>query len=157
MSRWGTGPIFAFLSIVYGMMTLFLRRHFYPAFQITFVPYWLMAVLGIALLVFGIPFFFIAIRTVMRAYNADELVTEGIFKCCCHPLYGSWVVFIVPGICFLTDSWIAFTTPIFMYLILHKLVKKEEAYLESLFGSQYREYKKRVPCIMPLGCIKPFQ
>jgi tetratricopeptide (TPR) repeat protein len=28
------------------------------------------------------------------------------------------------------------TTPIFMYLILRKLVKKEEVYLESVFGSE---------------------
>ena len=156
MNRWGIGPIFAFLSIAYGMMTLFTSRCFYPAFQISFVPDWLMVVLGIALIGFGVPFFIVAIRTVMRAYNADELVTDGIFKCCRHPLYGSWVVLIVPGICFFANSWIAFTTPVFMYLILRQLVKNEEAYLESVFGSEYREYKESVPCIIPFGRIKPF-
>ena len=156
MSRWGIGPLFAFLSIAYGMMTLIISRYFHPAFQISFVPYWLMSAFGIALIVVGVPFFIIAIKTVTQAYNTDELVTEGIFKCCRHPLYGSWVVFIVPGICFLANSWISFTMPIFMYLILQKLVRKEEAYLEFAFGSDYREYKKKVPSIIPFGWIKLF-
>jgi protein-S-isoprenylcysteine O-methyltransferase Ste14 len=156
MSRWGIGPIFASLSIAYGMVTIVVSRYFHPAFQISTFPYWLMSVFGIALIVIGVPFFIISVKTVTRAYNADELVTDGIFKCCRHPLYGSWVVFIVPGICFLVSSWIAFTTPIFMYLILNKLVRKEEAYLELAFGSEYLEYKKKVPCIIPFGWIRPF-
>jgi protein-S-isoprenylcysteine O-methyltransferase Ste14 len=27
--------------------------------------------------------------------------------------------------------------------------------LESVFGFEYREYKKKVPCIMPFGWMKP--
>jgi len=155
MSRWGTGPIFAALSIGYGMVTIVLSRYFHPVFHIGFVPHWFLTILGIALIVIGIPFFIISAKTVMRAYNADKLVTDGIYRCCRHPLYASWVVFIVPGIALLLNSWIALTIPIFMYLILRKLVKKEEIYLESVFSSGYREYKKKVPCIMPFGWIKP--
>jgi protein-S-isoprenylcysteine O-methyltransferase Ste14 len=61
------------------------------------------------------------------------------------------VIFIVPGIALLVDSWIGLTTPIFMVVMLRILVRKEEAYLEGVFGSQYIEYKKKVPCIMPWG------
>ena len=38
-----------------------------------------------------------------------------------------------------------------MYFLLYKLLKKEEAYLEHVFGSEYIEYKKEVPCILPAG------
>ncbi len=114
MSRWGIGPIFASLSIGYGIIMLVISRYFQPVFQIDFVPHWLISVLGISLIVIGVPFFIISVKTVMRAYNADELVTDGIFRCCCHPLYASWVVFIVPGIVLLVNSWIGLTTPIFM-------------------------------------------
>ena len=154
MSRWGIGPIFAFLSISYGLMTLVISRYFYPIFQIGFLPYWLLSIVGVVLIVIGFPFFLISAITVTRAYNADELVTDGIFRCCRHPLYASWVVFIVPGIVFLANSWIGLTTPLFMYLILRILVRKEEAYLENVFGSEYREYKNKVPCILPFGWIK---
>ena len=154
MSRWGIGPIFASLSIGYGIIMLLISRYFQPAFQIDFVPHWLISILGISLIVIGVPFFIISVKTVMRAYNADELVTDGIFRCCRHPLYASWVVFIVPGIILLANSWIGLTTPIFMYLILRNLVKKEEIYLKSVFGSDYINYIRKTPCILPYGLIK---
>jgi protein-S-isoprenylcysteine O-methyltransferase Ste14 len=154
MSRWGIGPVFASLSIGYGMMTLLVSRFFFPFFQIGFAPYWLMRVVGMALLAVGVPFFIGSVATVTRAYNADKLVTNGIFKCCRHPLYASWVVFIVPGMALLANSWLAMTAPIFMYFILLKLVQKEEIYLESVFGSDYLDYKKNVPCIVPYGLMK---
>jgi protein-S-isoprenylcysteine O-methyltransferase Ste14 len=154
MSRWGIGPIFASLSIGYGMIMLVISRYFQPFFQTDFMPYWLMSILGISLIVIGVPFFIISVKIVMRAYNANELVIDGIFRCCRHPLYASWVVFIVPGIVLLVNSWIGLTTPIFMYLILRKLVKNEEIYLESVFGSEYLYYRQKVPCILPIGYLK---
>jgi len=153
MSRWGIGPIFAFLSIGYGLVPLFISRYFHPFFQVGFVPYWILVVLGVILIGIGLPFFFISAKTVTHAYNADQLVTDGIFRCCRHPLYSSWVVFIVPGMALLANSWIALTTPVAMYFILRFLVRKEESYLESVFGSEYLEYKKKVPCILPIGWI----
>ncbi len=154
MSRWGTGPIFAALSISYGIGTILLSQYFHPFFQIGSGPHRFLTALGIALIMIGIPFFIISVKTVTRAYNANMLVTDGIYKCCRHPLYASWVVFIVPGIVLLLNSGIGLTTPIFMYFILRILVKKEEIYLESLFGSEYRQYKKKVPCIIPFGWLK---
>ena len=154
MSMWGIGPIFASLSIGYGMIMMVTSRYLHPFFQVGFLPYWLMTVVGISLIVIGVPFLITSVKTVMRAYNSDELVTTGVFRWCRHPLYASWVVFIVPGIVFLANSWIGLTTPIFMYLILRKLVKKEEIYLESVFGSEYLDYKRKVPCILPYGLMK---
>ena len=151
MSRWGVGPIFAGLSIGYAIVLFAISRHYHPFFKISFLPGWFLSALGIILIMIGVPFFLISVKTAMRAYNADALVTDGIFRYCRHPLYAAWVVFIVPGIVFLLKSWIMLTTPIFMYLILRLLVKKEEVYLENVFGSEYREYKERVPCILPIG------
>ena len=154
MSRWGIGPVFASLSAGYGMIMLAISRYFRPAFQIDVVPHWLIFTLGISLIVVGVPFFIISVTTVMRAYNADELVTNGIFRFCRHPLYASWVVLLVPGIVLLVNSWIGLTAPIFMYLVLRTLVRKEEVYLESAFGSDYSDYKRKVPCILPYGFLK---
>ncbi|MGE0087042.1 MAG: isoprenylcysteine carboxylmethyltransferase family protein [Desulfococcaceae bacterium] len=154
MSRWGIGPVFVFLSVSYGMIMFVLTYFFYPFFQITVVPYPLMAGLGICLIVIGIPFFVISAVTVMRAYNADRLVTDGIFRYCRHPLYASWVVFLVPGMVLPVNSWLGLTVPVFMFSILRILVRKEEKYLEDVFGSEYLAYKKRVPCILPYGVMK---
>lgn len=154
MTLSGVGPKFAALSAIYGLAAIIVSRHFDPFFRIGIVPYWILLILGILLILIGIPFLIIAMLTVVRAYHADKLVTDGIYKFCRHPLYAAWVVFIVPGIVLLVNSWIGLTTPIFMYFILRILVREEEAYMESVFGSEYLEYKKNVPCILPVGRIR---
>lgn len=154
MSRWGIGPIFASLSIGYGLIVFGVSRYFHPYFQMEFLPYLFRVILGTALIVTGLLFFFVSVVTVMRAYHAGNLVTGGIFKCCRHPLYASWAVWIVPGIVLWVNSWMGLTAPLFMYIILRILVKKEEIYLENVFDTEYAEYKKRVPCILPYGRLK---
>ena len=154
MKLWGIGPALALLSTGYGVVMLAVSWYFYPAFQIDVVPYWLMSGVGIALMVTGVPFLVVSATTVTRAFNAGRLVTGGIFRWCRHPLYASWVICIVPGFFFLVNSWIGLTTPVFMYLIVRRLVRKEELYLESVFGSEYLEYKSDVPFILPYGSMK---
>lgn len=154
MSRWGIGPVFGTLSTLYGMIMLALDRIFYPRFRINLVPDTLRSGVGVVLITAGIVFILFGAVAVMRAYNADRLVTNGLYRCCRHPLYAAWVVFIVPGIALLINSWPVLTTPVFMYLIVIKLVKKEEQYLEETFGRKYLEYKKRVPAILPYGTLK---
>ena len=154
MSRWGIGPIFASLSIGYGLIMSATSRYFYPYFQIKFFSYRFITMLAIILIVIGIPFFLISVLMVTRAYNADRLTTDSVFRCCRHPLYASWVVFIVPGIVLLATSWISLTVPVFMYIILRILVQKEEIYLKDISGTEYLDYKKKVPCILPYGWLK---
>jgi protein-S-isoprenylcysteine O-methyltransferase Ste14 len=154
MSRWGVGPIFALLSIGYAMATLALTWAFHPVFRMEAVPYRIGAIAAVFLLVIGISFFIASVIAVTRAYNANRLVTSGPFGCCRHPLYASWVVFIVPGIALLVHSWIGLTTPLFMFAVLRMLVKKEERYLEAEFGDAYLKYKKQVPRMMPCGWMK---
>jgi mannose/fructose/N-acetylgalactosamine-specific phosphotransferase system component IIC len=59
MSRWGTGLIFAALSVGYGLLTIVISRYFHPSFQIGFASHWFLTILGIALIVIGIPFFIV--------------------------------------------------------------------------------------------------
>ncbi|MBN1626478.1 MAG: hypothetical protein JW944_08120 [Deltaproteobacteria bacterium] len=85
MSRWGVGPVFASLSIGYGITMLAISRYYFPAFLIIYMPYGVLLTLGIILLLIGIPFFIASVVAVTKAYNADRLVTNGIFRCCRHP------------------------------------------------------------------------
>jgi protein-S-isoprenylcysteine O-methyltransferase Ste14 len=154
MSRWGIGPVFFSLSLGYGVIMVLLSRYFHPVFEINILPHLFLTILGIALIAIGVPFWIISVKSVMRAYNADKLVTDGIYRYCRHPLYAGWTVFIVPGIVLLLKSWIGLTIPVFMYIVLRKLVNKEEIYLESVFGSEYLHYRQKVPCILPIGFLK---
>ena len=146
------GPAFAALSTLYLILILIISHYF--QFKIESGNNILLEIAGIFLLAIGIVFYIISVVKVMKAYNSDKLITSNIYKFCRHPLYASWVVFIVPGIVLLCNNWIGFTMPIFMYIILRILVKKEENYLENKFGKDYTNYKNKIPCILPYGILK---
>lgn len=154
MSIYGVGTVFVPLSALYFLMMVLLTWYFYPAFQINVIPYQVSAILGIALLIVGIPFWILSLITILRTHKADRLVTTGVYRFCRHPLYASWTVFNSLGIALLINSWMVLTTPVFMYVMMRILIKKEETYLQKVFGSAYLEYKKRVPAIIPYGCLK---
>ncbi|MFZ1042363.1 MAG: isoprenylcysteine carboxylmethyltransferase family protein [Anaerolineales bacterium] len=153
MTRWGIGPIWASVSIIYGALALIIT-HVFPITQIPDEFYPMFAYVGIVLLGIGIPFFIISIKAVSKAYNAKKLVTNGVYRTCRHPLYGSWIVFIVPGIAFLSHSWLVFSVPVIMYILLRKMVKEEEEYLIELFGEVYLKYRERIPFVCPIGWLK---
>ena len=154
MTRWGVGPKFTILSISYSLVILFVSCYFYPFFRINFLSRSSLITIGIILILIGIPLCIISVFAINRAYNSGKLVTRGIYRCCRHPMYASWVVFIVPGMVLLANSWIGLTVPLVMYVLLCILVKKEEIYLGEQFGEEYVEYKKKVPSVLPIGWIK---
>ncbi len=154
MSRWGVGPVFAILSVIFGIIVISLSMQFRAFFRITVTNYMILETAGIILIVIGVPFFIASAIGVSKAYNADKLITGGVYRCCRHPLYASWVVFIVPGIILLLNTWLGLILPIIMYVLLFILVKKEEEYLAERFGIVYRDYKNKIPCILPYGLFK---
>jgi protein-S-isoprenylcysteine O-methyltransferase Ste14 len=154
MTPWGVGPRFSVLSVIYAVFILELSRFYDPLFKMRVIPHRILAAAGIALILVGIPFVVAALVTVMRAFNAGALATKGVYGMCRHPVYAGWVVFIVPGVVFLVNSWIALSIPLVMYFFLRIWVKKEEIYLEKTFGDEYLAYKKKVPAVLPVGWIK---
>ncbi len=154
MTFWGVGPKYALFSALYCSFVVALSKYTGPFFEIPFVPYYILKTTGITLIITGLPFYIISLVTIKRAYTADSLVTEGPFGICRNPVYAAWVVFFVPGIMFLLNSWIGLSAPFVMYFIILMLVKEEEEYLESVFGHEYLEYKEQVPIILPIGWFK---
>lgn len=117
-------------------------------------PHWVPVTLGTLLIVLGLIVMISGGATVMHAYNQDTLCTRGICGVCRHPIYAAWVVFLVPGIALLLNSWITLAAVPVLYVALRWFVRDEEAYLERRFGDEYRAYKRRVPAILPLGWLR---
>jgi len=153
MTRWGVGPLFALVSISYGFCTFILTKS-NPIFRINFIPYPALLTMGAILLLIGIPFFIMSVKSLHHAYNSNSLVTTGVYGICRHPMYGVWIFFIVPGIALTARSLLGLTIPIVMYILLRILAKKEEKYLEEKFGGQYLEYRRQTPFVLPVGWIK---
>lgn len=154
MSRFGIGPFLAAPSILYCLVMYAATRHFAPLFSMNAVPPMMRIVLGAACISVGIPFFLTALKVLTRAYNSGILETTGVFAACRHPIYAAWMVFIVPGLAFLTNSWIVLTAPIAMYGLFKVLIKKEEDFLQEKFGAEFASYKRNVPELLPIGWLK---
>jgi protein-S-isoprenylcysteine O-methyltransferase Ste14 len=149
MSIFGVGPWFVLLSGVYTAGALTLRSAAPELFSFP-LPRWLTLGLGALLLLIGVPFFVAAMVRLVRGFPQGELFTGGVYAACRHPIYGAWVVFNVPGIVLLVNTWLGLVVVLLMYATLRLLVRAEERNLEQLFGDTYREYRDRTPPVLPL-------
>ena len=71
------------------------------------------------------------------------LQTEGVFRVSRNPMYTSFFFFF--SACFLLVSSVLLLALIIFNLVLnHRIILKEEAFLESTFGKQYLSYKNSV-------------
>ena len=118
-------------------------------FSMDFFPYSVLVTIGSILMFIGLPFYTVSLSRAYRAFDSGVLMTNGVYAVCRHPVYASWIVFLVPGMALLSNYWIGLTAPVFMYIVARVLVKKEESYLEERFGDKYIRYKNKVPAFIP--------
>jgi methanethiol S-methyltransferase len=150
MTRWGIGPKWTLASLACVAPFMVADRMWPDLLTIELVPAGVRNVAGGLLLLVGIPFFAIALRTLHRGFSQGELFTRGVYGCCRHPIYASWIVFLVPGGLLLWGSWAFAIAPALMYVLLRFFVRQEEDWLEQTFGDRYRAYRRRVPAVLPL-------
>jgi len=148
MSFIGVGLKFAIISIFF--TSIIFAAHFLWMSQLSiFIPRIASQVLGILLLIIGVPIYLISGLTIHKYFHDGQLATKGIYGYFRHPIYGSWIVFIVPGVVLLINSLIGLTVPVFMYVVFKILIGKEDKYLEEKFGEEFFEYRKRVGEVFP--------
>lgn len=153
MTFWGAGPLFTILSLTYCGVVIGIGFVTGSVVKIPLLSDKTAMVSGIVIITAGLPFYLTALIGVKRAYASERLVTTGPFGMCRHPVYAAWVIFFVPGIMLIINTWLGLTAPIVMYFLIISLVKKEEAYLEAMFGKDYLDYKQRTPAVLPVGWI----
>ena len=79
----------------------------------------------------------------------------GVYSIVRNPMYSVYIVFIVPAIILFFRTWIALSIPIVMVVILTRLIRAEEVYLEGQFGDEYLKYKSAVNSLIP--SLKSFE
>jgi protein-S-isoprenylcysteine O-methyltransferase Ste14 len=148
MTRWGVGPKWMLVSLGFAAPAFAARALWPDLFAIPMAPRPVVAAIGAALLAIGVPFFAVSARILHRGFGS-ALFTGGPYGLCRNPIYASWIVFNVPGLVLLSDSWLGLFTPLPMYAALRVMVRAEEAWLEERFGDAYRAYRARVPAVCP--------
>ena len=148
MTRWGVGLSFTWISAIYTAIILVIHFAWLPHLSLP-LPRFISLPVGILLVALGLPIFILPGMKIDRYFNQGKLATDGIYAFFRHPIYGSWIVFIIPGVALIIDSLLALSIPLFMYAVFRILIGEEERYLEEKFGEEYFEYKRKVGSIFP--------
>ena len=106
--------------------------------------------IGLSLMLWSI-LHFIKVRGTPVPFNPPpKLVTTGPYACVRNPMLTGLFIFLLGlGILFGSISLIFIFTPLFVLLNVLELRAIEEPELEKRLGTEYIEYKKRVPMFIP--------
>jgi protein-S-isoprenylcysteine O-methyltransferase Ste14 len=149
MTIFGIGPRLLGFTLAYSITPVALTMGYPSFYVITSVPPAVFKFVGVILLAFGIPLWFLALVPLLKGFTQGKLCTTGVYSIVRNPMYSAYIVFIVPAITLFFRSWIMFTIPIAMYLIFKRLIRAEEVYLEGRFAEDYLRYKSKVNLFIP--------
>jgi protein-S-isoprenylcysteine O-methyltransferase Ste14 len=154
ITRWGVGPKFLFFSVGYSLFVVIIHYTILPELRFIIYHRLINIISGTVLIVTGFTLFIIPAFVIDKYFEKGELATKGVYSIMRHPIYGSWIVFIIPGIVLLHGSVLGISVPVFMYFIFRIVIKKEEDYLLNKFGNDFKKYKKSVNAIFPTIRLK---
>lgn len=131
-----------------GGMAIGLALHRWHPIEL--VPSRLAVPLGVAIVLLGliaVP----AVITFRRANTRPEpwkpttsLVTTGPYRFTRNPMYVGFTLAYLGATCWINTAWPILLLPIVLGLMHYGVIVREEAYLERLFGDDYRTYRSRV-------------
>jgi protein-S-isoprenylcysteine O-methyltransferase Ste14 len=118
---------------------------------------YLIAYLGLILIISGVVIRIVAIRTLgnfftvnLAIHNDHQLITKGLYRFIRHPSYtGSLLSFVGLGVSF--NNWLSLVViaiPILISFIYR--INVEEKLMLQQFGSEYINYKKNTKRLIPL-------
>ncbi|MGZ4862205.1 MAG: methyltransferase family protein [Halobacteriota archaeon] len=76
--------------------------------------------------------------------GGGQLATRGPFAVMPDPIYGSFIVFVFPGISLALNWWLVLLTSVVAFIALRIVIHEEDDALRKKFGKQYEEYRKKV-------------
>lgn len=140
----GAAPKIAIPSFIYLLITVIIDYKYYPIFKITLNNYLILAIIGVILILLGIGIIINVGRKLIKAFNSNLLMTDGLYLVFRNPMYAAYTIIIFPGISFLLNSWLVLTSVIVNFIFLQIFIKEEYQYLEEKFGKVYKSYLKKV-------------
>lgn len=109
---------------------------------------------GSVLLILGLIFYFTSVRLLLNGLKDQRLVTGGTFSLCQNPLYASFILFIIPALSLMLNSWLVLTSSLAGFILFKFYIHREYQDLEKFFGEDYLKYKREIPEFFPLPVKK---
>ena len=76
--------------------------------------------------------------------ESTVLVTSGLFRYSRNPIYLGMLFILIGNGIYLGGLLPFFVIPMFFFIVQECFIKKEEPFLEEIFGEDYRNYKTKV-------------
>ena len=149
LSFFGVGPKIGRIVLPYLAVMIFLTIFFPEIFCFGSDFSQPLMVAGLVLLVIALIFYFSTLKLMLPGIKENRLITTGAYRLCRNPLYAALILFFVPGLALILNSWLILTTSVIAYLVFRKYVHEEEEMLERIFGDEFRKYRDRTSSLFP--------
>ena len=113
-----------------------------------------LRVCGIILMIVGLAIYISTVKLLLSGLKQTRLITTGAYALCQNPLYSSIILFIIPALSLLLNSWLIISSGIIGYVQFKLFIRKEYDELERFFGEDYIRYKNETPEFFPLPLKK---
>jgi len=150
----GIGPRIASVLLPWLVLSIILSTRYKSVFAITSGKSLVFLICGIVLLAFGVVFYGSTVRLLLKGLNETRLVTNGAYSICQNPLYSSIILFIIPALSIILNSWLILTSSIIGYILFKINIRKEYNELEKFFGEDYKKYRNETPEFFPFPVKK---
>jgi protein-S-isoprenylcysteine O-methyltransferase Ste14 len=146
----GTGPAFVGLLLPFAAAAV-ATMLLWPGFaRFPTRPNHVFALLGLVWLGLGVVFWALSMVRFLPGFQHGELVTRGPYGWCRHPIYASLVMFWLPAIGLLAETWTFYVVALVAWPLARAAVRREEAELARLFGAEWQAYAARTNALLPL-------
>jgi len=149
MSIWGIGPFLAIAGGATLLLVCLLQRVFGFAIPVA-DPYLIgVRVFGLCWGAVGLWFWIGSVVLIMRSYRSHKLMTGGVYRYSRNPLSAAFIVFLIPAISLVSGDLLILSVSVVMFTAFKILIRKEEDFLKSAFGTEYELYARRVAQLIP--------
>ncbi|HNY03062.1 MAG TPA: isoprenylcysteine carboxylmethyltransferase family protein [Bacteroidales bacterium] len=149
LNFFGIGPKMGRIILPWLAITIALSILFPVLFSICSSLRQGLMVTGSLILLTGLVSYFATLRLMLPGIRENRLITGGMYRYCRNPLYSSILLFIIPGLALVMNSWIILTVTPVGYLIMRRFIREEEEMLERIFGEEFRKYRDATPLFVP--------
>lgn len=140
----GAAPKIAIPTFIFMLITVVIDYLTSPLFKITMNNYSVLIIAGIIMIITGAVMVLSTGKKLLKSFNSEKLMTDGLYRVFRNPMYASYLIFVIPGICLLFNSWLVLTTVILNYILLKIFIKEEHQFLVEKFGEEYKNYLEKV-------------
>jgi protein-S-isoprenylcysteine O-methyltransferase Ste14 len=104
MTRWGVSPKFTIISLMYAAIVFAIQSMLFSEIRFVIYSKLINIAFGIFLIVIGLIVFIFSAFKIDKYVYEGKLCKKGVYAYLRHPIYGSWISFIVPGFVILTGQ-----------------------------------------------------